>query len=318
MQNNSNELRALREQVARYEKLKSGLAAMRSHRETLAAQERELYTARMEEAEDVENLEAKSLARYMYALFGNLDERLDKERMEARAAAVKHDAAVRELEDLDADIAEAEAQLAELEGCRERYDAALERRAKELKNSDTGEGAKLREIESELAKIEYRRRETKEAISAGKSARQAAEDVADSLSSASAWSVVDVFTDSFLADAIKYGRINDAQYAIERLRSALRRFGAELEDVGASIDVNIGDFLGFADFFFDGFLVDMYVHSRINDSLRAAETALERIESANARLEKLLADCDEREARLDAEYERIVTGEADAPRRLSD
>lgn len=318
MQNSYEKLRELRRQVAQYEQLKARLGDMRSRRETLAAQERELYTARMEEAEDVENLEAKSLARYMYALFGNLDERLDKERMEARAAAVKHDAAVRELEDLDADIAEAEAQLAALEGCHERYEAALERRAQELKDSGGAAGAKLRQIEQELSEIEYRRRETKEAIAAGENARNAAEEVADSLSSASAWSVVDVFTDSFLADAIKYGRINDAQRSIERLRSALRRFGAELKDVGASISVDIGDFLGFADFFFDGFLVDMYVHSRINDSLRAAETALERIKSANARLQQLLADCDKREAELDAEYERVVTGEADAPRRLSD
>ena len=49
-----------------------------------------------------------------------------------------------------------------------------------------------------------------------------------SLSSASTWSTIDIFSDSFLADVVKYGRIDDAQRAMEQLRIALRRFGTEL------------------------------------------------------------------------------------------
>ncbi len=308
MQDFDIELRALREQVARQAKLSSRLEGLRRRREQLAAQERELYTEMVEEAEDVENLEARSLARYMYSLFGSLEERLDKERMEAREAAVKHDAVAYELEDVEGEIAETERELAALAGCGQRYDALLERKAEVLKTSGSGAGARLREIERELSKLEYQRRETEEAISAGREAERAAVEVVDSLSSASTWGVVDMFTDGFLADMAKYGHIDDAQRAMERLRSALRRFGAELEDVGGRIDVNVGDFLGFADVFFDGFFVDMAVNSRINNSLYSAQEALGRIRSANSRLNAMLGGCTERAAKLEEEYERVVTG----------
>ncbi len=140
MQDFDIELRALREQVARQAKLSSRLEGLRRRREQLAAQERELYTEMVEEAEDVENLEARSLARYMYSLFGSLEERLDKERMEAREAAVKHDAVAYELEDVEGEIAETERELAALAGCGQRYDALLERKAEVLKTSGSGAG----------------------------------------------------------------------------------------------------------------------------------------------------------------------------------
>lgn len=92
MQDFDIELRRLREQTARQAMLRSRLEGLQRRHSQLAEQERELYTDRVEEAEDVENLEGRSLARYFYSLFGSLDERLDKERTEARAAAVKHDA----------------------------------------------------------------------------------------------------------------------------------------------------------------------------------------------------------------------------------
>lgn len=156
--------------------------------------------------------------------------------------------------------------------------------------------------------MEYRRRETEEAMNAGRYAESAAEDVINCLSGASTWGVVDMFSDSVFADMAKYSHIDNAQRAMERLRSALRRFGAELEDVGGRVDVSMGDFMGFADVFFDNVFVDMAVNSRINNSLYSAQDALRRIRSANSRLAGMLNECAARGRQLDDEYERVVTG----------
>lgn len=303
-----SELARLRAEVAHSGQLKTHLNSLRRRREALAAEEEELRAIRIDEQDDVDRLEARSLARYFFSLAGSLDEKLDRERAEARAAAVKHDAAIRELEDVDADISAAEAELARLSGCEQRYDAAIERRAAELKASGSPLGARLRELESRMAALERSARETDEAIAAGRAAAEASSEVIGSLSSASTWSTFDVFSDSVLTDMMKYSRINDAQYAMERLRSALRRFGSELGDVGGRLDAGMGDFMGFADVFFDNIFTDLAVSSRISRSLAAAEDTHRRVMNALGRLEAMRRDCGAQLRRLSEEYDSLVAG----------
>ena len=302
------ELKRLREEVARSEQLKSRLGGLKSRREQLAAQEEELRERRVDEAEDVEQLEGRSLARYFYSLMGSLDERLERERKEAREAAVRHDSVGYELGDVDDDVEETMRELSELMGCEQRYESALERRAESLKASGTPRGKRLMELERAMAMLDRRERETDEAIAAGMNAADAASRVADSLSGASAWGVVDVFSDGILADIMKYSHIDNAQAEMEQLRVALRRFDTELADIGATIDTNVaGGFLGFADIFFDNFFTDFAVRSRINNALGSAEDVLRRIEDALARLRALKEECGRERVRLEDEYERVVT-----------
>ena len=154
------ELKRLREEVARSEQLKSRLGGLKSRREQLAAQEEELRERRVDEAEDVEQLEGRSLARYFYSLMGSLDERLERERKEAREAAVRHDSVLFELGDVDDDIEETMRELSELMGCEQRYESALERRAESLKASGTPRGKRLMELERAMAMLDRRERPT--------------------------------------------------------------------------------------------------------------------------------------------------------------
>ena len=302
-----------RREIAEYRQLQARLNSLYSRREELAAEEAALHEARLDEAEDVEQLEGRSLMRYIYSLTGSLEERLDRERMEAHAAAVKHDraeeklAAVRrELEDVDADINAVGEALAALRGCEERYEAAIERKAQALKASGSSAGRRLAELERAMAENEQRRRETEEAVRAGQEAEAAALDVINSLQSASDWGTLDLFTDSTLVNFMKYGKVDEAQYQMEQLRVALRRFSTELSDVGAVIDVNTRDFLGFADFFFDGIIFDLAMNSRINNSLRSVDDTLQRIRGALGRLMRLKSDCEARSRSLEEEYGRII------------
>ncbi len=302
------ELKKLREQISRSEQLKKRLQSLYPLREQLTAREQELREIRVEEQDDVDRLEGRSLARYFYSLTGGLEERLDRERMEARAAAVKHDAVLNELRDLEEDISDTESELSSLRGCEERYDAVLERKAEALKQSGSPVAEKLRALERRAAFLERQLRETDEAISAGRHALSIADNVIDSLSSASTWSMVDVFSDSILADAIKYGSIDDAQRSMEELNVALRRFGTELGDVGGRIDVGMDSFLGFADVFFDNIFTDLAVRSHISASLDSAELTHRRIETALSRLYDLRTQCANESERLENEYDNTVTG----------
>ena len=305
--NYDEEIRRLRSEIARAGQLKIRLESLYRQRKELSEREAELRSRRVEEQDDVDRLEGRSLARYFYTLLGSLDEKLDAERAGARAAAVEHDAVLAELEDVNAAVSEAEAELAGLSGCEERYDKAVSAKAEYLKKSGSPLADRLRGIEKRAAYNERQTRETDEAIRAGEAACAAAERVVKSLSSASTWSTIDIFSDSFLADVVKYGRIDDAQRAMEQLRIALRRFGTELADVGGRLETGMGDLLTFADIFFDNIFTDFAVSSRINRALYEAHEVEERVQRSLSSLHALRVRLETEAAELEKEYEGIVT-----------
>ena len=305
--NYDEEIRRLRSEIARAGQLKIRLESLYRQRKELGEREAELRSRRVEEQDDVDRLEGRSLARYFYTLLGSLDEKLDAERAGARAAAVEHDAVLAELEDVNAAVSEAEGELARLSGCEERYDKAVSAKAEYLKKSGSPLADRLRGIEKRAAYNERQTRETDEAIRAGEAACAAAERVVKSLSSASTWSTIDIFSDSFLADVVKYGRIDDAQRAMEQLRIALRRFGTELADVGGRLETGMGDLLTFADIFFDNIFTDFAVSSRINRALYEAHEVEERVQRSLSSLHALRGRLETEAAELEKEYEGIVT-----------
>ena len=87
-----------------------------------------------------------------------------------------------------------------------------------------------------------------------------------SLSSASTWGTVDLFTDGFFADVAKYSHMDDAQAEMQELNRLLRRFSKELKDVDTHVNLSadIGSGMRFADFFFDGFFTDAMALNRID------------------------------------------------------
>lgn len=305
--NYDEEIRRLRSEIARAGQLKIRLESLYRQRKELGEREAELRSRRVEEQDDVDRLEGRSLARYFYTLLGSLDEKLDAERAGARAAAVEHDAVLAELEDVNAAVSEAEGELAGLSGCEERYDKAVSAKAEYLKKSGSPLADRLRGIEKRAAYNERQTRETDEAIRAGEAACAAAERVVKSLSSASTWSTIDIFSDSFLADVVKYGRIDDAQRAMEQLRIALRRFGTELADVGGRLETGMGDLLTFADIFFDNIFTDFAVSSRINRALYEAHEVEERVQRSLSSLHALRVRLETEAAELEKEYEGLVT-----------
>ena len=69
----------------------------------------------------------------------------------------------------------------------------------------------------------------------------------------------------------------------------LRSFSRELNDVNmaCNLNINTGDFLSFADYFFDGFVVDWVIQDRINNAKRQVEEAIRRTESIVSQLQRM-------------------------------
>ena len=74
--------------------------------------------------------------------------------------------------------------------------------------------------------------------------------------------------------------IDNARQSLNRAKADLNRFSKELTDVRdlQGLNIEIGDFLTFADFFFDGFLADILVQSKIRQAQDKIDDAIIRVE----------------------------------------
>ena len=118
------------------------------------------------------------------------------------------------------------------------------------------------------------------------------------LESAHGWGVWDMLGGGFFTDIIKHSKIEDANKISYDVQQYLKRFQKELADVNefTDIEVNIGSFATFADFFFDGLFADWFVQSKINESISNVENAYSRVESILSDLNRNL-DIMQRELR---------------------
>ncbi len=134
-----------------------------------------------------------------------------------------------------------------------------------------------------------REKEVREAITAGERALSSLRLAQEKLDSARGWGFLDLFGGNLITGLIKHSRISDASRYVEDARRDLAAFQNELRDVrDLDLDVRIGDFLTFADFFWDGFIADILVQSKINDARRKIAEAVGRTESIVRELKKSL------------------------------
>ena len=301
-------LKALQEKISRFRQLTSMLKELRSQRDTIAERVRELETIKMDEQADVDRLEGRSLASFFYNVIGKMDERLNKEREEAYAARVKYDAAARELEAIDGDIHRCEAELSGLRGCEREYEATLREKANTVKAEGGARAEEILKLEERHAYLESQKKELREAISAGNSARSTAESVLSSLDSAEGWGTWDLLGGGLLADMAKHSHLDEAQGAIERLQSQLRRFKTELADVTihADMQVNVDGFLRFADYFFDGLFADWAVMDKISQSKSQVQSTKNQIDSVLSRLNSMMSAAEREQVQTKSKLDALV------------
>ena len=123
-------------------------------------------------------------------------------------------------------------------------------------------------------------REKNEAIQAGERALVSLREAQNQLNSAKNWGVVDLLGGGLFTDLMKHSKMGNARECLEQAKRDLQGFSRELEDVNISqaLNLNTGDFLTFADFFFDGLIADWLMQDRINDARRQVESAVRRVE----------------------------------------
>ena len=120
------------------------------------------------------------------------------------------------------------------------------------------------------------KKEIFEAIAAGERALNSLYAAQDKLKSARGWGMIDLFGGGLFTDMVKHSKMDDASRCMEDAKHHLTVFQRELKDVNLSLDLRmeVGGFLSFADFFFDGLVADYLVQSKIASAREQVEDAI--------------------------------------------
>lgn len=262
-------------------RLLGALALEEQRRDGLARQ------LRIEE-EDVERLEGMSLAAFIATLRGIKDERLKAEREEYVAAKLRYDESAAAVEALRTQVADAGRELDGLRGADTRYEAALAAREQQLLASDCVDRQRLAALAQEMGAERARIHELNEVATAAAAALQALQAVGRSLDSAASWGAWDTWGGGgLISTAMKHDHIDDARHAAARARQTLQRLNIELADVGmegGALEVQLGDFQSFADYFLDNFWTDMSVQDRIQKAGARVAHAARQVTAIHRRL----------------------------------
>jgi len=132
---------------------------------------------------------------------------------------------------------------------------------------------------------ELMKQEMKQAIAAGERALSSLYVAQDRLNSARNWGALDMFGGGIFITMMKRSKVSEASTYVESAKRDLAKFQKELQDVSLPLNmkIEIGSFLSFADFFFDGFVADYLVQNKIAN-------AREQISDAIIRVQRILGD----------------------------
>ena len=125
-----------------------------------------------------------------------------------------------------------------------------------------------------------RNKEIREAIRAGERALDSLQEANRQLNSAGNWGLVDIFGGNTISGLMKHMKVNNASRCVDDARRDLATFRDELGDIRdvENLNIDIDGFLTFADFFFDGFVADIFVQSKIRKGQQQVREAIRRVE----------------------------------------
>lgn len=304
----NGQLKILYDMVCRKEHLRMKYEELLEQKIMLRIETAKLEKALIKEQDDVNKLECGSLAAFFYYVMGKMDEKLSKEKEEAYAAAVKYDAAKKELERVEAELEAKEKEMADLHGCDEEYEEVLALKKERMKTMNHDAMEKVFAFDQRMTYLENQNRELDEAIEAGNLALDLTDQVSEELDNAKQWGTFDLFYGDMNTGKIKYSKLDERQRLVEELQHQLRRYKTELSDVIENVDKDpsINGFLQFADAFFNNLFTEWTVLLKIEKSKKQVESTKEQILEIQKRLQGMKLEVMREKNELQGQLDQLI------------
>ena len=304
-------LKELHRQKLQKKRLQAMEIELERQRAEAAKKAAELNEIKKKEQADVDKLEGKTFKALFATLAGTKEEKLSQERQEAYAAAMKYDAAQRDLQGIMHDLEICKIELENIEGIEAEYEHLLEERKNSIKQEASRRANEVLVLEKQMEDLSHEIVELEEALDVGYRAFDVVEKILNELNEAHNLAEWDTFTDSFFVDMQKHEHLHTAQDLIQDLRNELRRFKTELADVSVEGDIQIemDDFSEFADWFFDNIFTDWEIKDKIVNSLSQADDTRNQITSTINLLKDMRDERMKQRIELEEDLEAVIVGE---------
>ncbi|MBN1482781.1 hypothetical protein EH223_12565 [candidate division KSB1 bacterium] len=247
----------------------------------------ELLKRLQKEERDVKRLESLTLTALFFETLGTKDQKLQKEQQEFVVAKLKYDNCKSSITLIKRDIEHFEYKIEKLGDPKSEYDQIMKTKEDFIKE---GKNEEYNALVDKIVKLKSRAKELTEAITAAKKVQIELRKVIKSLKSAGNWGTLDLLGGGLVSTAVKHSKIDDAKRSVHQVQYLIDRFYRELSDVNkfpdSDLNIQIGAFDTFADFFFDGLIFDWIVQSKINRSLTNSETTEKEVSRIVSILEK--------------------------------
>ncbi|MAT13647.1 MAG: hypothetical protein CMJ46_00025 [Planctomyces sp.] len=297
-----------KENLRRFQKIESLLLAKIARLQSEVDYCKQLKARWQAEQADVKRLEGLSITGLFYTVLGSREQQLEKERQEMLAAWLKYEESEETIAEIKAEIESLKADKSKFTTAESDYQRLVAEKEEWLRNAGTPEGAWLIEVSDELAELDSDYRELSEAIQAGEAALNHLKSTQSSLNSAGNWGTWDMLGGGSISTFVKHSRLDDARSHAHRAQRELAHFQEELADVSQRIhiDLKIDGLTSFADYFFDGLIVDWLVQSRINKAQSSCANAIEAVRGLLSQCRHQRADLTDRIESLTSERKRIL------------
>ncbi len=135
-------------------------------------------------------------------------------------------------------------------------------------------------------------REVQVAIVAAETALEHLQRARELLDKARSWGTFDIVFGGFLSTMAKHNRMSEAQRELNAAKNALETFSDQLKalDSMQEISLETGDFLGIADYIFDGFVADLMMQSRIREAQEKLERTIRQVQLMHQDLTGMLEE----------------------------
>lgn len=304
-------LKELYEKKLQKKRLEAMKEELQKQEDEVAKKTAELEVIRKKEQLDVDKLEGKTIKALFFTLAGTKEEKLSKERQEAYIAAMKHDAAVRDLAGIMTDLSACKDELEALSDIEVVFDHLLEQKKNSIKQEASRRANEVIRLEKQMETLSHEIIELEEALEAGYKAFDIVDKIVKELQEAHELADWDTFMDNMFIDMQKQEHIHNAQDLIQDLRHELRRFKTEMADVNIDEEIHIemDDFSEFADWFFDNIFTDWDIKEKIENSQAQAEHTRKQTTDMINMLKDMRDERMKRRIELEEDLEEVVVGE---------
>ena len=292
--NPKNKLTSLYLKFREVQKAKSVLLELNDRLSTKSKQLESASKILKKEWKDFESLQNTTITSIFYSILGTKYEKTQKEKSEYLKAQLIHDELLEEKEIIQKQISDKNLFIQQNYHVEKELQEKINENEKLIINSDKIGKAKLLNLNKRILELEAQINEISDVINASTDIRVHLKGLYKDLSSAENWGTFDTLGGGFIATHIKHNHLDNAKSKISRIQVGIENLNREIKDVDeqftVSINLNIGDGLMFADYFFDGLIFDFIVQNKISSSIDAVKSLIRKINQLDQDFTSLLED----------------------------